>query len=220
MKKINYYEVPTFNGQSSYTKYYSDWDDWLLPSTFKRVYNADDADFLIFTGGADVDPIFYNENSNSYTSSCIARDNYEAEVFAKYVNKKPFVGYCRGAQFLTVMSGGKLIQHFSGHSSPHNMITDQGIIQVNSTHHQMMFPYNMDDNSYLILGGCMPLPESQHLGGEDTLMPLPTNFVEPEAVFYPKSKAIGFQFHPEWDSCPKEGKDWSRQQILKHLFNK
>lgn len=218
-KIFKYFEVPTVRGGGFTYKYSSQWDKWLLPKQFKKVTSAEEADFLIFTGGADVSPVLYNQRTGATTHTYPRRDQYEAQIFKKWVGIKPMVGYCRGSQFLTVMSGGKLIQDFSGHASRHCITTNEGERQVNSTHHQMMYPYDMNPDDYSILAGLSPANNSYHLNGDNKQIEYPDEFLEVESAYYPKTNCLGFQFHPEWGSCPESGRKWSRETILK-LLNK
>src|SRR5690606_5736000 len=74
---------------------------------------------LVFTGGHDVDPALYGEPVGEYTSCNKKRDILESTIYSCYRNF-PKIGVCRGAQFLTVMNGGGLIQHVNNHTTSHN----------------------------------------------------------------------------------------------------
>ena len=74
-------------------------------------------DGLVFSGGDDVDPKYYNEEikfDNVEVSP--ERDNFEFELFRIfYATKKPILGICRGEQLINVALGGSLYQHIDGH---------------------------------------------------------------------------------------------------------
>ena len=75
------------------------------------------SDLVVFTGGSDVDPALYAEPKHKETRSKIDRDMREAAIFQVCVDSRiPMVGICRGAQLLTVLAGGKLVQHIGGHT--------------------------------------------------------------------------------------------------------
>ena len=75
----------------------------------------------MFIGGSDVTPMYYGHNKEPYTSINTERDIEEFDIFsqASALNKK-CIGICRGAQFLCVASGGKLIQDMH-HPSLHTI---------------------------------------------------------------------------------------------------
>jgi gamma-glutamyl-gamma-aminobutyrate hydrolase PuuD len=113
-----------------------------------------DSDFILFTGGEDVCPDYYNDIVHRTTSYNRNRDALEKQTF-DYSQRYgiPTVGICRGSQFLCVMHGGSLIQHMS-HNSSHsvNLIYDDKTkITVTSTHHQMQNPSQLNDSEYIIL---------------------------------------------------------------------
>jgi len=61
------------------------------------------------------------------------------------------VGICRGSQFLTVMSGGRLFQDVSGHAIMGTHLIkfkDGSSLGITSTHHQMMNPFYLSKNEY------------------------------------------------------------------------
>ena len=131
------FEVETINA--------NEWD-----TTSKKI------DLVLFTGGEDVNPGYYNEKTGSKTYVNSKRDEYEQRLmFARSsLRKVPKLGICRGAQFVTVMSGGSLIQDVSGHalSTLHRISFMDGLncdIEITSTHHQMMNPYVSYDKNDL-----------------------------------------------------------------------
>lgn len=172
-------------------------------------------DLLLFTGGADVNPEMYNEKVGTHTSINNNRDNQEKDIFYRF-DYLPKLGICRGSQFLTVMSGGKLVQHISGHLGNHKIHVkknNRGLslssgkfltYDITSTHHQMMFPFNLNKKFYNILGWSKRFRSETYLNGSNEEIELPTHFVEPEIVFYNNSNSLCVQGHPEFSTCPKE----------------
>lgn len=101
-------------------------------------------DLICFGGGDDVSPGLYNE-ANRYSHCNVQRDLYCMFLWNyANLNNIPCVGICRGGQFLNVMNGGKMIQHFEGHLGSHSIQVDamDGCykVLVTSTHHQVMVP--------------------------------------------------------------------------------
>lgn len=162
------------------------------------------SDIIIFTGGEDVHPSYYGEDIGSKTSFNEARDSRESRIFNSILanSKKLMIGICRGAQFLTMKSGGKLIQHVSNHgiNGTHKIfIADEGReIDITSTHHQMMYPFNLNNNDYKIIAHTKERLSKTYLNGNDLEKTLPNNFVEPEIVYYYKTNCLCIQGHPEY----------------------
>lgn len=168
-------------------------------------------DLILFTGGEDVSPSYYGESKGKYTSISNKRDETESDYMFNRGEfcDTPKLGICRGAQFLTVMSNGKLIQHVNGHglsgSHPLDMkhLGINGEFQITSTHHQMMFPYNMDKNDYEIIATATNFLSNTYLDGLNSEKELPKDFEECEIVYYPKTKSLCIQGHPEYSNCPE-----------------
>ena len=123
------------------------------------------------------------------------------------------------AQFLTVMNGGKLVQHVENHNNcTHPIYLTNGdyagiSLNIPSDHHQMMFPYNLPEKKYQILGHSKFFRSGVYLNGNNENIELPKEFLEPEIVYYPNTNSLAIQAHPEWmDSTSKDFK------ILKKLI--
>lgn len=214
-KEIKIY-IPEYSaGDHTYTTF--------LPKS-RRVDNMSEADIVIFTGGEDVHPSFYNQTKLPRTYSNIKRDTKEMLAYIKALElKKPMLGICRGAQFLTVMNGGMLIQHVDSHSGDHEielLYDPQGVVEtlkmtVSSTHHQMMCPMaTLKEDEYTVIGWNAGLPSSEYVSEIDgknadikdkmiqwsaDMYEVEENFIiEPEIVFYNKSNCLCMQFHPEY----------------------
>jgi GMP synthase-like glutamine amidotransferase len=169
-------------------------------------------DLMLFTGGEDVTPSYYGESKGKFTGNSEKRDDIETTYMYQRsrMHGIPKLGICRGAQFLTVMSGGKLIQHVNGHgmsgSHPLNMkhLGIDGEFKITSTHHQMMFPYNLEKKDYEIIATSSYFLSNTYLDGINQEKELPKDFEECEIVFYPNSNSLCIQGHPEYSNCPKD----------------
>lgn len=181
-------------------------------------------DLIIFSGGEDVTPSFYNEQYQSKYTSCNfdrdVKEKYFYDFFRQYNHKIPKLGICRGAQFLTVLNGGKLIQHVNNHkNSNHSIETIYGtIINIPSDHHQMMFPYILKENSYQLIGYSERYLSNIYFNGQDKNIELPSNFLEPEIVYYNNTNSLCIQSHPEWAINSKDS-NYLLKIIDKLLFN-
>lgn len=204
----------------------------LMPKTEEEVKEGDkfnklgipydeDIDLVVFTGGADVSPRLYNEQKGKYTNINEKRDKIEKDYFNafKYI---PKLGICRGSQFLTVMNGGKLIQHVSGHTQSHSMEMKDSpfsitqTFEITSTHHQMLFPFNL--KNYELIAWAKTFRSDTYLDGKDKEINLPKQFLEPEIVYYPNTNSLAIQGHPEFESCPKSTSNMCKNLIHKFLL--
>ena len=164
---------------------------------YEAVRDYEQADAICFTGGADVEPRRYGETELPTTFSDRHRDQADLWMFNKAnVDNKLLIGICRGGQFLNVMNGGKLWQDVDGHTVGHDLVdTRTGeVVFVTSTHHQEMRP--TDDAVILATARVAFKKRSATLKF--------TNVSEPdiEAVWYPKSRSVCFQPHPEFAENP------------------
>ena len=192
-------KVYVVGGDTSYTNLFLD--------KIEIVSEIKDANVVLFTGGEDVYPGNYGEDVGKYTSHNRNRDKQETSEFIKARDLgKLCVGICRGAQFITTLSGGGLIQHVSGHgiSGTHkiHLINEKVDIDITSTHHQMMYPFYLDKSDYVILAKTKDNLSSTYLNGDDCEKNLPPDFVEPEIVYYKNTNSLCIQGHPEY--MPKD----------------
>lgn len=179
-------------------------------------------DLVIFTGGADVNPDLYNENLGKYTRIDADLDAKCKKLYNNLRGRTKFLGICRGSQFLTVMSGGSLIQHVNGHTKEHDMTIgeDNKIIQVTSTHHQMLYPYTLDDDQFNLLGWSTYFNSDTYLNGKNEEYNLTKKFLEPEIVYYKNTNSLAIQGHPEFESASKDFKKYTLYLISRLLNNK
>jgi gamma-glutamyl-gamma-aminobutyrate hydrolase PuuD len=93
-------------------------------------------------------------------------------------------------------------------------------IQVTSTHHQMMNPYNLRDDNYEIIGFSTYHQSDVY----EESFPVSLNekkyekFVEPEIVFYKNTKSLAIQGHPEFKHSSDEFKELTLELINKLLL--
>lgn len=164
---------------------------------------ANVCDGFLFTGGPDISPFRYQEETIAQCGVVVPeRDQMEEDLFSIIIDAdKPILGICRGVQILNVFLGGTLYQDIPAQfSSPiqlahsqasgnsvlsHSVIVEEDsllheiipkeYIQVNSFHHQAI----------------KDLAPSLKVAGKamDSLI---------EAVYHPGKKFfLGVQWHPE-----------------------
>lgn len=165
------------------------------------VETIEEADLVLFTGGEDINPKYYDAPKHYTTSFNDSRDRHEIMIYNKAKElDKPCLGVCRGSQFLCVMSKGKLVQHQEHPGNKHEITTIDGkTIRVTSSHHQAQLPWSLPSEDYKILGWTKGLLSFHRDGNNDEIAPE----VECEDVIYYKTKCLGIQSHPEWCFPPK-----------------
>lgn len=167
------------------------------------VLQPEEFGLVLFTGGADVDPSYYNDTSPSNMCGTNPRRDAEEERIFNFALKHDILmtGICRGIQFLNVMAGGQLMHHINGHAgSRHSMVTKNGdIIHINSLHHQMVIP----SSHSVVVGWSASRLSEYYIGRADSKVEY--YGLEVEAAIFPKIKSFGVQYHPEMMSDNSEG---------------
>jgi gamma-glutamyl-gamma-aminobutyrate hydrolase PuuD len=178
--------------------------------------DVETADLVCFTGGADVTPSYYGDTKHVLTYNDEQRDAHEAYVFSlAKSHKKPMVGICRGAQFLNVMSGGRMFQHVTKHTGSHS-ITDLQTgetVYVSSTHHQMM---KIAPEALLVASSSLH-GEREWYDGQ--VFKRDVSEQDNEVAYYEKTKCLCFQPHPEFRSADYEGMRLYFASLLKRFFS-
>lgn len=213
-------------GSGQYARPFTEYGELSIvnPKTFDPS-NIKDYNFIVFTGGADIAPRLYRESwTHPLTSWDHTRDRAEEYLYTlAQKHKIPKVGICRGSQFLTALNGGTIIQDVSKHaiSGTHTIYTnskDFKEIQVTSTHHQMMAPAH----TYELLAYSVGLSDFYEDGLEVNRPPncgetRGGSIKEPEVVWYPMSKSLAVQYHPEYMDEKTDG--WKYfQHLLKEYI--
>jgi gamma-glutamyl-gamma-aminobutyrate hydrolase PuuD len=159
------------------------------------------ADIIVFSGGVDVCPYMYGEAGYHPLTqkSDLSRDRFEAAAyFTAMAKKKLIVGVCRGAQLVNVLNGGKLWQNADGHRNTAHMVTyidekgKKSFPAVTSDHHQIMIP--TQQASIWAYAGKSTIKSSF----EDDIPMVSNHNDDPEVIFYPRTRTLCFQPHPEW----------------------
>ena len=151
------------------------------------------ADLVQFTGGEDISPRLYNEVPGAHTFYSQHRDAVEVAAYQKARELgKPISGICRGGQLVNVLNGGKLLQHVEGHLSSHMMEDIHGHLYVaSSIHHQMMLRH---PNSELVGWSQEGFDKYTHTNGKYERIEMD---IDPEVVWYPDTRCLCIQGHPE-----------------------
>jgi GMP synthase-like glutamine amidotransferase len=191
-RQLNVFVVPGMSGDSFF-------------QNKKIVRNLEDADVVVFTGGADINPKIYGKKAHGSTYFSEYRDAYELEAFNQMRPDQLAVGLCRGAQLLCALNGGILVQNVSSHCGGHRMMNSEGVtFPITSIHHQMMYPWDMPEGDYDVLFWADHL--SRYYEGDGVDPDLILRNVEPEICVFHKEglpKCLSIQGHPEMmPACP------------------
>lgn len=168
---------------------------------FTPVETMEEADFVVFTGGADINPAIYGEDVHPTTYFTEARDRREiADYHHAKVLGKAFLGICRGAQLLNCMAGGALFQHIE-HPGFHDIITEEGeVFLSNSVHHQML---RVGDGAIIKAWAQNLSPTHEHMSNGQVVR-IDDVEKEPEVVVYPEHRMVLVQGHPEFNADEPE----------------
>jgi len=175
----------------------------------------EEADLVVFGGGADVDPQLYGASTHNTTEIDPARDEEDLALWDICFHKGiPMLGICRGAQFGHVMCGGTLFQNVNNHNGDHSIYDEKNnrtITRVSSVHHQMVRPNARMD----VIARC---------AGKSTQRAIDASSFETgpdkdiEAFFYRDVCFLGIQGHPEYSGYWSY-QQWALRQINDYINN-
>jgi gamma-glutamyl-gamma-aminobutyrate hydrolase PuuD len=156
---------------------------------------------LILQGGVDISSRYYNEPPNKHNQHPNPhRDAIEFEELGNAIKAgRPSIGICRGAQLQCIINGGSLYQHSESPVQNHEVqalhwkhINGNPTIRipkVPGAHHQIMKPFG----TYHLLGW-----NPDEVKVWDTNEETHTEAGTAEIVWWPETKCLGIQGHPEW----------------------
>lgn len=176
-------------------------DDAYFIENSTLVNDISKADIVLFSGGVDIDPIWYGckrHESTQYPNRY--RDVLELCTFHDRIRKDQLVvGICRGAQLCCVAYGGRLIQNVDNHwESKHIVTNGEKSYIIKSIHHQMAYPFNIDSTKYKILYWS----DASYIFEGDKIDKSLVSGKEPEVVLYSSPnlpECIAIQSHPSRD---------------------
>jgi len=205
---------------------------WLFPNEKFKVIdfeefinNPQKADLVYFSGGADVSPYLYGEKTHPTTYSHPKRDMLEMRVYEQArMLDIPIVSICRGSQFVTAMQpGGRLVQNVCGHNLYHTHdikdLRNNKIVSTTSTHHQMMYPFEIKDYELIAISSKSLSHKYEFGSPKGNELESISKYGEPEIVFYPKSRALAIQGHPEdYGSTEDDFPTYCRELVYEKLL--
>lgn len=172
--------------------------EYLLGSVGRPVRTEADLDgvhLLVLFGGEDISTCWYGQKPvfADASEAPSRRDAMEVELAEACMKRSvPILGICRGAQLMCCLLGGSLWQHVDNHEcGEHKVVTDDGVFNTNSYHHQVM----------------RPTPEMELFGWAECRSPTKCSETkedndedEPEILYHRSKKVLMIQGHPEWVS--------------------
>lgn len=160
-----------------------------------------DSDVVVLTGGADINPSIYGEEPQRGTYFSTERDEVDLRAAELGLKAGKFLaGICRGAQLLNcVPNGGTLWQDVRGHQGYHpvfDFVEKKWYPSIISVHHQQMIP----TKEAVVVAAANQAkwktsPGQLYQRSDDELN-------DAEVVWYPKTKSLCFQAHPEFGHKP------------------
>ena len=186
-----------------------------FPLPFEFTNKKEEADIAWWIGGADVNPSIYNEKRGPRVYVDEEASRYELSMWNYFKDRKNVlkIGVCKGSQNLAAFNGGKVVQHMR-HPSHHYLLTKEGLVKENlieevvSTHHNQMIVdekvTGLKENEDYELVAWTDRLSPFHLNGEDNDYQFPADYREPEIVFFPKTKSLAIQTHPEMHDSKDE----------------
>lgn len=180
---------------------------------FEVVQDMKEADFVVFTGGADISPSLYGEEHHPSVYCSEERDAAEIAGYKQAVELNlPMLGICRGAQLLNVLVGGSLYQDVNRHHHDHDITTDEGeVFPTTSVHHQMMRP-----TKEAIIKAWAQNHATYRVYMKDGQSVDDGAGSDPEIIIYPKQRLLLVQGHPEFGSTSPVFEQF-RQYVFKLL---
>jgi len=171
----------------------------LVPPTMEGIEETLDAlDGLLFSGGSDLDPKLYGQESHAETDGVVPqRDRAEIALLQAALERDmPVLAVCRGSQVLNVARGGDLVQHLpevvgdEKHKHTPGVFADHDVDLVSGTRVQQ------------ILGDHAPVKSHHHQGygqlGEGLREAARADDGTIEALEDPSLRfAVGVLWHPE-----------------------
>lgn len=171
------------------------------------VSTPEEADFLQFTGGADINPQLYGDEQHHTTTFSPQRDAFEVGVYKEWKGRKKMLGVCRGHQLFAALNGAKLYQDVDNHAHGNHPVVDvltekQHI--VSSVHHQMVRNSTADTNSRILALTKKANLKKFVLNGQEVAHG--NGYGDIEAMIWDDTQSLGVQFHPEFG--PKSCTDY------------
>ena len=168
------------------------------PSTEGTEEILDAVDGLIFSGGSDLDPDTYSQETHPETRGVVReRDNGELALLSAALERDlPVLAICRGSQVLNVVLGGDLVQHLP------EVVGDEKHKHIPGAFAEHEIEVIPDTLVGRLLGGRAPVKSHHHQGfgrlGDGLVEAAHADDGTLEAVEDPSRRfTLGVLWHPE-----------------------
>jgi putative glutamine amidotransferase len=202
--------------ENSYVKYYEKFGITLLPisnvsSDIKKYFENNDVKGIILSGGDDIDPKLYGEEADKEKISK-EREQTEKQLIEIAIEKKiPLLGVCRGAQFLNVYFGGKLIRDIKKETGLDHVATQHKISLIKDEISNYFNTKEAVVNSYHNQG----INKDTLSNGLEEFAAAEDGSIE--GFYHPAHNIAAIMWHPERD---KSDKDFDEKLIRAFLDRK
>lgn len=161
-----------------------------------KASSPSEADLVVFTGGADINPSIYGQEKHPDVTFNRDRDERDTALFQQcYEEGIPMLGVCRGAQLGHALLGYPLYQDVDGHEwGDHGMydpVNKRYLKNISSSHHQMVV-----ENDRMEVYGYSSGTSKKRYVSHDTFEE--GSHKDVEAFFYRDVCFFGVQGHPEY----------------------
>lgn len=166
-------------------------------------------DGLYATGGYDVNPHLYGEEPHKELGKVTPmRDYFEIEITKEIVNlEKPFLGVCRGAQILNVVTGGSLYQDMYAQAEQELIQHSQQSPTAYGSHYinvkKGSLLYRLTKSEKILVNS------DHHQSCQDVLSPLQVSGTASDQIIEAIESTehpfvLGVQWHPEYMATEKD----------------
>lgn len=200
-----------------FSAYYDVNDPFHMFARHKRATRVEDLTeegVLILWGGEDISPALYGQEVGLARASAkpSGRDIIEKKLFERAVELGlPIIGICRGAQLSCALSGGSVYQHIEGgHHQDHSIKTEDGsTLYTSSCHHQAL---NVKGTDHKVLAWDNGRVTKAYTDVDEEMV------IIPEVVYFPKTKCLAIQGHPEWLAATNPFVRWCGDKIQAYIL--
>lgn len=176
-------------------------DMFLRHGGFTVIDDIKKADYVVWTGGEDINPDMYKEKALPGTYWSTKRDIEDVIAYKSSSPDAMKIGICRGAQLLCVLNGGKLWQDVDNHNGGSHDVKDVKTgdsFKINSLHHQQMrLPEKLGE--VLAFTRLSTFKDAYDSHWAESTAANPLTELDIEAAWFEGTFSLCYQAHPEFN---------------------